>query len=95
MLHDSFVIDFRIVDDRDQAVDHFAEIVRWNLGRHADGDALGTIDQQVRKLAGEHQRLLERIVVVGAEVDRFLVDVVEQLLGQAIHADLRITHRCC
>ena len=34
-----------IFDQRDQAVDHFAQIMRRNIGRHADGDSRGAIDQ--------------------------------------------------
>ena len=31
------------------AVDDLAEIVRRDVGRHADGDAAGAVDQQVRE----------------------------------------------
>ena len=82
-----------IVDDRDQGVDHLAEVVGRDLGRHADRDPFGTVDQQVGKLAGQNQRLLQRVVVVGAEVDGLLVDVGQQLPGEAGHAHLGVTHR--
>ena len=36
-----------IVDQRHQSVDHFAQIMRRNIGRHANRDAGGTVDQQI------------------------------------------------
>jgi hypothetical protein len=33
-------------------IDHFAQIVRRNVGRHADGNAACSVDQQVGKPAG-------------------------------------------
>ena len=49
-----------IVDQRDAGVDHFAEIVRRDVGRHADGDAAGAVDQQVRKFRRQNRRLASR-----------------------------------
>ena len=75
-----------IVDQRDAGVDDFAEIVRRDVGGHADGDAAGAVDQQVRKLRRQDRRLLLAVVVVRLEIDGVLVDVVEQRvrdLGQA------------
>ena len=46
----------RIVDQRDAGVDDLAEIVRRDVGRHADGDAAGAVDQQVRELAPAEPR---------------------------------------
>ena len=57
-----------------------------NVGRHADGDAAGAVDQQVGELRRQHRRLLQAVVVVRLEVDRVLVEIVEQVLrdlGQA------------
>ena len=68
----------RIVDQRHAGVDHLAEIVRRDIGRHADGDAAGAVDQQIGKARRQHHRLALGIVVVGLEVDGVLVDVLEQ-----------------
>ena len=40
------------------AVDDLAQIVRRDVGRHADGDAAGAVDQQVREARRQHRRLL-------------------------------------
>ncbi len=69
---------FRLVDQRHACVDHLAQIVRRDVGRHADGDAAGAVDEQVGKARRQHHRLLLRAVVIGLEVDGILVDVVEQ-----------------
>ena len=53
-----------IVDQRDGGVDHLAEIVRRDIGRHADRDAAGAVDQQIGKLRRQDNRLALRIVVV-------------------------------
>ena len=68
----------RVVDQRHAGVDHLAEIVRRDIGRHADGDAAGAVDQQIRKTRRQHQRFMLGIVVVGLEVDGVLVDVAQQ-----------------
>jgi hypothetical protein len=67
----------RIFDQRDAGVDDFAEIVRRNVGRHADGDAAGAIDQEVREFGRQNRRLGLGIVVVRLEIDGVLVDIPE------------------
>ena len=54
------------------------DVVRRDRGRHADGDALGAVRQQIGKRRRQHHRLLRHAVVIGPEVDRILVDAVEQ-----------------
>ncbi len=73
----------RIVEIGDAGVDHLAKIVRRNVGGHADGDAAGAIDQQIGELGRQHHRLLLAAVVVGLEVDRLVLEIVEQRHGGA------------
>ena len=77
----SAIVERRVVDQRDGGVDHLAEVVRRDVGRHADGDAAGAVDQQVREARRQHHRLLLGAVVVVAEIDRILVDVLGQRVG--------------
>ena len=58
--------DLGIVEVRQAGVDHLAEVVRRDVGRHADGDAAGAVDEQVRELRRQHRRLLQAVVVVVA-----------------------------
>ena len=81
-----------IVDQRDRGIDHLAEIVRRDIGRHADGDAAGAIDQQIREARRQHHRLFLVAVVVFLEVDGVLVDVVEQRHRRPAEAAFGVAH---
>ena len=59
-----------------------AQVVRRDVGRHADRDAAGTVGQQVREPARQHRRLLHPAVVVGDEIDCLLVDFAQHLHRQ-------------
>ena len=82
--------DGRIVEIGDAGVDHLAEIVRRDVGRHADGDAAGAVDQQIGKLRRQHDRLALAAVIVRLEIDRVLLEVVEQRHGRAREPDLGV-----
>ena len=82
-----------IVDQRDAGVDHLAEIVRRDVGGHADRDAAGAVDQQVREFGGQYPRFAERAVVVVLVVDGVLVEIVEQQLRDLGQARFGVPHR--
>ena len=75
----SSIAERRIVDQRDAGVDNLAQIVRRDVGRHADRDAAGAVDQQVREFRRQNRRLLFGVVVVRLEIDGVLVDIAENL----------------
>ena len=77
-LHQLVERDVGLVHHRQQAVDRLAEIVRRDVGRHADGDAARAVDQQVGEARRQDDRLELLLVVVRLEVDGVLVEVVEQ-----------------
>ena len=79
-----------LLDDGDGRVDDLAQVVRRDVGRHADRDAGRAVDQQVRQPRGQDRRLGLLVVVVGLEVDRLLVDVGQQLLADLLHAALGV-----
>ncbi len=81
-----------IVDQRAAGVDQLAEIVRRDVGRHADGDAARAVGQQVGIGRRQDGRLLLALVVVRLELDRVLVDVGEQRFGGAGQARLGVAH---
>ena len=82
-----------IVEIGAAGVDDLAQIVRRDVGRHADGDALGAVDQQVREAGRQDLRLALGVVVVRLEIDGVLVDVVEQRIGDAGEPRLGVAHR--
>src|SRR6266852_5204349 len=47
-LHDFFESGVRLFDQQHRGVDDFAQIVRRNVGCHADGDAAGAVDEKIR-----------------------------------------------
>ena len=92
VLHQAVERDVGIVDLRADAVDHFAEIVRRHIGRHADGDAGAAIDEQIRESGRENRRLGAGLVVVRDEIDRVLVHVGHERGAEMRHARLGVTH---
>ena len=64
-----------IVDQVAGGLDRLGEVVRGDIGGHADGDALATVDQQVGEARGQCHGLGERLVVVGLPVDGILLQI--------------------
>ena len=81
-----FRLRVRLVDQVQRRLAEFGGVVRRDRGRHADRDALRAVGEQVRKAAGQHDRLFRLAVVVGAEFDAVLVDAVEQQPRDLGHA---------
>ena len=75
-----------------EGVADLGQIVRRDAGRHADGDALRAVGEQIGEAAGQHDRLRPLAVVGRAEIDRVLVDAGEQRLGDAGEARLGVAH---
>ena len=69
----------RMLDQMQQRAAQLIDIVRRDVGRHADGDAGRAVGQQVGKGRRENGRLLLAPIVVGTKIDGVLVDAVEQL----------------
>ena len=74
-----------------RGVHHFAQIVRRDVGGHADADTHAAVDQQVREFRGQDFRLDGVLVECRDHVDRILVDVRQQFLGEAFHAAFGVT----
>ena len=94
VLHQLVERDVGIVDLRADAVDDFAQIVRRNVGRHADGDAGAAVNEQIWKSSRENGRLGAGFVVIRDEIDRVLVHVGHQRGAEMRHARFGVTHRC-
>ncbi len=69
------------------------------MGRHVGGhtycNTSRAIHQQVGQFGGQHHRFIQGTVIIGYEIHRFLVNISQHLLGNAVHANLGITHGCC
>ena len=73
-------------------VDDLAKVVRGDVGGHAHRDALRAVDEQVRVARRQHLGLGVGVVVVRREVDRVLVDALEELEGKRGEARLGVAH---
>ncbi len=73
-------------------VDHFTEVVRRNVGRHAHGNTAGAVDQQVGDARRHDRRDLLGAVIVRHPVHGFLVQVGQQLVCQLGHAHFGVSH---
>ncbi len=92
MLHQLIEGDIRIGNHRQTTIDHFGQVVRRNIGRHAHGDTAGAVDQQVGYAGRQYVGNLQGAVVVINPVDGFLVQIGQQLMGEPGHADFGVTH---
>ena len=81
-----------MLDQLDGGVDDLGQVVRRDVGGHAHGDARRTVHQQVRHARGKHFRLPLAFIVVGPEIDGFLVDILQQRGGDAREARLGVPH---
>ena len=90
-LTDFVHLGFRVVDDIAGAVDNLGEVVRRDVGRHADRDTGRTVYQQVREAGGEHNRLLTLLIEVRLEIDRVFLDIRQHVVRQLGHAGLGVT----
>ena len=59
----------RVVDQVNRGGTQLGGIVRRDRGRHADGDAAGTVGEQVRESARQDNGLLVLLVIGEAEID--------------------------
>ena len=82
-----------VVEQLDQRRADLAEVVRRDVGGHADGDAGRAVDQQVRDPRRQDDRLCLGAVVVRAEVHRRLLDLAEHLVADAGEPALGVAHR--
>ena len=70
-----------------------AQVVRWNVGGHADRDATRAVGQQVREPARQNRGFLHTPVVVRDEIDCLLIDFTQHLHRQRRETRLRVAHR--
>ena len=91
-LHDFFQGGFGLFDQQDRGFDDFFQVVRRNVGGHADGDAGGAVDEQVGNARGQDDRLFFAFIEIGNEIDGFLFDVREHFFGDFRKARFGVTH---
>ena len=73
--------------------DYLAQVVRRNVGGHADGNAGGAIDQHMRHARGQPGRLVQRAIEVGRPVHRTLTQFTQQGFGNWRQLRFGVAHR--
>ena len=91
-LEGGLVVGLRVVQAPVDGRADFAQVVRRDVGGHADGDAAGTVHQQLGDARRQDDGLGGAAVVVGLEVDGVLADVADHLHGQRREAGLGVSH---
>ena len=81
-----------VVDEPLRGGHDLAQVVRRDVGRHADRDAGRAVDDQVRDARRQDGRLLMPVVVVWVGVDGLFVDVGEHLVRDRREARLGVPH---
>mgnify|MGYP007104047480 CR=1 FL=1 len=77
MLHQFVDGDFRVVDLGDNAVDNFCEVVRRDIRRHADRNAVAPVDEKVREARRQNARLHAGVVESRIVIDRLFVQIAQ------------------
>ena len=83
----------RILHQSDRRIHDLSQVVRRNVGRHADGDSVRSIDQKIGNAGGKHRWLSCGLVIIRYEIDSVFVDIGEHLARDFIQAALGVSHR--
>jgi hypothetical protein len=81
-----------VVQKFDQRRRDFAQVVRRDVGGHADRDACCAVHEQIGQPRRQHHRLGLRAVVVGTERHRGLLDFAEDLVADAREPAFGVAH---
>jgi len=86
------LITVRVLDEMDDRVTHFAQIVRRNVCGHSHGNAGCAVDKQLRETGGQYGWLFLTAIIVVHPINRVFVDIFEQRTGNARQTRLGIPH---
>ena len=87
-----FVSQIGVFQQGDGAFDHLAQIVRRNIGGHPDGNASGSIEQNIGQARRQGDGLLHRAIKVVLPLDRALAQLAEQRFAIGRQLGFGIAH---
>ena len=88
------LLELRVLDQGQQAINQFGEVVGGDVGGHPHGDAGGAVEQQLRNPRRHHGGLLLGAIEVVDEIDGFAFDVLQQGVGgERLQPRFRVAHR--
>ena len=76
----------------DDGVANFAQVVGWDVGRHAYGDARRAVKQQVGQRCRKNGRFLQAAIEIVHEINGVLVNVLEHVLRDLGQSGLGVAH---
>ena len=82
-----------MVDQMYGRIDRVAEVVRRNIGRHSNGNTVGSVYQEVRITARQNNRLFLLAIEVRDKVYRIFINITQHLQGEMTHSRLCVTLR--
>ena len=91
MLHQLFDRDIRVIDQGNQRADGLSHIMRRNVCRHTYGNAVRSVNQQVRKAGRQHARLKLCFIKVRVKIHRLFINIGQHLSCDLGKLRLRIT----
>ena len=86
------VLLYAVVDHANNAVNHFAQVMRWDVRCHSDCDTGGSVDQQIRETGRQYRRLLLCLVKVRNKINSILIDIRQHFHGDFAETRLSISH---
>ena len=95
VFHQTFCGDFRVVNHGNASINHFAQVMRRDIGCHTHGNTRSTIHQQVWYASWQHLWLFQRTIEVVFKINCLFVEVIHHCLTQASESSLCVTHGSC
>src|SRR6266478_339638 len=80
-LHHFFDRRIRFFNQQNGGIHDFAQIVRRNVGSHANGNAAGAVDQKIGNTRRKDEWLFACLIKIGNEVDGFFFKIGENILA--------------
>ncbi len=91
MLHQLVQGSLWVIDKTADPINYLADIMRGHIGCHAHSNTHRAIDQQIWKMAWEHNRLFQAVVIIGPEIYGILVDIIQHGHRKLGHSRLGIS----
>ena len=91
-LHQLVVAQLRALDEGHARIGHFTQVVAWNFCGHTHRDTACAVEQGKWQTGGQLLGLFGGAVVVGLEVDRAFVNLVQQQRSDFGQAGFGVSH---
>eukprot|EP00963_Diacronema_lutheri_P009217 scaffold826_cov335-Pavlova_lutheri.AAC.11 len=95
VLHETSEGDLWVLDECQQGIGDFGDVVRWDGGGHSDRDATAPVDQQLRQFCGKYGGFHVGAVEVLCELHGLASQVIQHgFVGKLGQPALGVSHGC-